>query len=169
MKEKAIVVDIDGVLLDVSLLYKEIENLGLEGQDKWNFFHENANNPKYAVKANNPKYAVKVDKFFNLVNMYIQVGYKIIILTSRRDLIRKSTLHYLLNGDVKLDNLTEMVLRPANKEGTPSYLYKKEEIQKLHKRYNIELILDDEYANCAIFRQLGFTVLRVIRKGIADE
>lgn len=160
MKEKAIVVDIDGVLLDVSLLYKEIENLGLEGQDKWNFFHENANNPKYAVK---------VDKFFNLVNMYIQVGYKIIILTSRRDLIRKSTLHYLLNGDVKLDNLTEMVLRPANKEGTPSYLYKKEEIQKLHKRYNIELILDDEYANCAIFRQLGFTVLRVIRKGIADE
>lgn len=160
MKEKAIVVDIDGVLLDVSLLYKEIENLGLEGQDKWNFFHENANNPKYAVK---------VDKFFNLVNMYAQAGYKIIILTSRRDLIGKSTLHYLLNGDVKLDNLTEMVLRPATKEGTPSYLYKKEEIQKLHKRYDIELILDDEYANCAIFRQLGFTVLRVIRKGIADE
>lgn len=160
MKEKAIVVDIDGVLLDVSLLYKEIENLGLEGQDKWNFFHENANNPKYAVK---------VDKFFNLVNMYAQAGYKIIVLTSRRDLIGKLTLHYLLNGDVKLDNLTEMVLRPANKEGTPSYLYKKEEIQKLHKRYNIELILDDEYANCAIFRQLDFTVLRVIKKGIADE
>ena len=160
MEEKAIVVDIDGVLLDVSLLYKEIENLGLEGQSKWNFFHENANNPKYAVK---------VDKFFNLVNMYAQAGYKIIVLTSRRDLIGKSTLHYLLNGDVKLDNLTEMVLRTANKEGTPSYLYKKEEIQKLHKRYNIELILDDEYANCAIFRQLGFTVLRVIKKGIADE
>lgn len=160
MKEKAIVVDIDGVLLDVSLLYKQIENLGLEGQAKWNFFHENANNPKYAVK---------VDKFFNLVNMYVQAGYKIIVLTSRRDLIGKSTLHYLLNGNVKLDNLTEMVLRPANKEGTPSYLYKKEEIQKLHKRYDIELILDDEYANCAIFRQLGFTVLRVIKKGIADE
>lgn len=160
MKEKAIVVDIDGVLLDVSLLYKEIENLGLDGQAKWNFFHENANNPKYAVK---------VDKFFNLVNMYVQAGYKIIVLTSRRDLIGKSTLHYLLNSDVKLDNLTEMVLRPANKEGTPSYLYKKEEIQKLHKRYDIELILDDEYANCAIFRQLGFTVLRVIKKGIADE
>ena len=160
MKEKAIVVDIDGVLLDVSLLYKEIENLGLEGQSKWNFFHENANNPKYAVK---------VDKFFNLVNMYAQADYKIIVLTSRRDLIGKSTLHYLLNGDVKLDNLTEMVLRPANKEGTPSYLYKKEEIQKLHKRYDIELIIDDEYANCAIFRQLGFTVLRVIKKGIADE
>lgn len=160
MKEKAIVVDIDGVLLDVSLLYKQIENLGLEGQAKWNFFHENANNPKYAVK---------VDKFFNLVNMYVQAGYKIIVLTSRRDLIGKSTLHYLLNGDVKLDNLTEMVLRPIDKEGTPSYLYKKEEIQKLHKRYDIELILDDEYANCAIFRQLGFTVLRVIKKGIADE
>lgn len=160
MEEKAIVVDIDGVLLDVSLLYKQIENLGLEGQAKWNFFHENANNPKYAVK---------VDKFFNLVNMYVQAGYKIIVLTSRRDLIGKSTLHYLLNGDVKLDNLTEMVLRPANKEGTPSYLYKKEEIQKLHKRYDIELIIDDEYANCAIFRQLGFTVLRVIKKGIADE
>ena len=160
MEEKAIVVDIDGVLLDVSLLYKQIENLGLEGQAKWNFFHENANNPKYAVK---------VDKFFNLVNMYAQAGYKIIVLTSRRDLIGKSTLHYLLNGDVKLDNLTEMVLRPVDKEGTPSYLYKKEEIQKLHKRYNIELILDDEYANCAIFRQLGFTVLRVIKKGIADE
>ncbi len=160
MKEKAIVVDIDGVLLDVSLLYKEIENLGLDGQAKWNFFHENANNPKYAVK---------VHKFFNLVNMYVQAGYKIIVLTSRRDLIGKSTLHYLLNGDVKLDNLTEMVLRPANKEGIPSYLYKKEEIQKLHKRYDIELIIDDEYANCAIFRQLGFTVLRVIKKGIADE
>lgn len=160
MKSKAIVIDIDGVLLDVSKLYKKIEELQLQGQDKWDFFHKNANNAEYVIK---------LEEFFTLANLYNNAGYKIIILTSRRDLIGKSTLHYLLNGDVKLDNLTEMVLRPANKEGTPSYLYKKEEIQKLHKRYDIELILDDEYANCAIFRQLGFTVLRVIKKGIADE
>lgn len=159
MKEKAIVVDIDGVLLDVSLLYKQIENLGLEGQAKWNFFHENANNPKYAVK---------VDKFFNLVNMYVQAGYKIIVLTSRRDLIAKSTLHYLLNGTIKLDNITELVFRPADKEGVFSYIYKKEEILKLQKRYSIELIIDDEQSNCAIFRQLGFNVLRVVRKYLAD-
>ena len=166
MKRKAIIVDIDGCLLDNSKLYLEMEkkfkttDLGKVDSAPYNFFHANCNNADYVSK---------VPEIFNLVNYYNQNGYAIIILTSRRDLIRKSTLHYLLNGDIKLDNLTEMVLRPANKEGTPSYLYKKEEIQKLHKRYDIELILDDEYANCAIFRQLGFTVLRVIKKGIADE
>ena len=159
MKSKAIVIDIDGVLLDVSKLYKKIEELQLQGQDKWDFFHKNANNAEYVIK---------LEEFFTLANLYNKAGYKIIILTSRRDLIAKSTLHYLLNGTIKLDNITELVFRPANKEGVFSYIYKKEEILKLQKRYSIELIIDDEQSNCAIFRQLGFNVLRVVRKYLAD-
>lgn len=155
-KEKAIVVDIDGCLLDVSSLYKEVHNRQLEGESFWNFFHKNANNPQYAEK---------VHEIFTLVNLYESAGYKIIILTARRDLIGAETLNYLLSGPVKLSNISILVCRSQEMEGMPSHLYKKQEILKLRELYDIELIIDDEYNNCATFRDLDFTVLRVIRKG----
>lgn len=159
MKEKAIVVDIDGCLLDVSLLYKEASSKQVTDEAFWSFFHENANNSEYSVK---------IQHIFDLVNFYENAGYKIIILTARRDLIGPATLNYLLSGAIKLNNVTMMVCRTEEMEGMPSHLYKKQEIQKLSNLYQIDLIIDDEYANCAIFRELGFTVLRVIRKELAD-
>lgn len=78
MKEKAIVVDIDGVLLDVSLLYKEIENLGLKGQDKWNFFHENANN-YFKELYDHIKYTFNTDELKSRqMNSIRQIGQQLI-------------------------------------------------------------------------------------------
>lgn len=43
------------------------------------------------------------------------------------------------------------------------------ELEKLRERYDIELVIDDEYTNCATFKEMGFTVLRVLRKDNADK
>lgn len=160
MKPKAIVCDIDGCLLDVSKLYLEIHKRGLKGQEMWNFFHENANNLQYVDK---------IEEIFNLLDIFVQSKYKIIILTARRDIIAKSTLHYLLEGGIYLDYITELIVRPEDEEGVPSHIFKKKELEKLRERYDIELVIDDEYTNCATFKEMGFTVLRVLRKDNADK
>lgn len=154
MKPKAIVCDIDGCLLDISKLYLEIHKRGLKGQKMWNFFHENANNPQYATK---------VEEIFTLLSNYMKT-HLIILLTARRDLIAKSTLHYVLEGDIKLNSLHMLITRSVEQEGVPSHIFKKAELEKLQEQYDIELVIDDEYTNCATFKEMGFTVLRVLRK-----
>lgn len=162
MKPKALVCDIDGCLLDVSKLYLEIHKRGLKGQEMWNFFHENANNPQYVDK---------IEQIFNLLNLYGKAGYSIIILTARRDIIAKSTLHKLCDEylHLSLSYLSQMIVRPVDKEGVPSHIFKKTELENLQEQYDIELVIDDEYTNCATFKEMGFTVLRVLRKDNADK
>lgn len=155
MKPRAIVCDIDGCLLDVSKLYLEIHKRGLKGQEMWNFFHKNANNPQYAEK---------IVEIFSLLNLYGKAGYSIIILTARRDLIAKSTLHYLNTEGIHLEYLNQLIVRPVDKEGMPSHIFKKAELEKLQEQFEISLVIDDEYTNCATFKEMGFTVLRVLRK-----
>lgn len=157
MKPKAIVCDVDGCLLDVSKLYKQIFIRKLSGQMMWNYFHENANNPEYVAK---------IEPVFNLVNMYDQEFYKIIILTARRDLIAKSTLHHLLEGDIRLNNISMYIFRQEKDEGVPSHIYKLAELNKLKEQFDIECIIDDEFQNCAHFKDAGFNVLRVLRNQI---
>lgn len=159
MKHKAVVCDIDGCLLDVSKLYLEIHKRGLKGQEMLDFFHENANNPQYAEK---------IEGIFNLLDTFVQSKYKIIILTARRDIIAKPTLHYLLEGGIYLDYITELIVKPEE-EGVPSHIFKKKELEKLREKYDIELVIDDKYTNCATFKEMGFTVLRVLRKDNADK
>lgn len=157
MKDKAIICDIDGCLLDVSKLYKEIHSRHLIGQEMWDFFHKNANNPEYATK---------IKEVFELLN---SLDCKIILLTARRDLIAKSTLHYLLEGKVKLNNISQLIVRSEELEGIPSHIFKKAELLKLKEQYDIQVVIDDEYTNCATFKEMGFTVLRVLRKDNADK
>lgn len=157
MKNKAIVCDIDGCLLDVSKLYKEIHNRHLIGQEMWDFFHKNANNPEYVTK---------IKEVFELLN---SLDCKIILLTARRDLIANSTLHYLLEGEVKLNNISQLIVRSLDMEGIPSHIFKKKEIEKLKEQFDVQFIIDDEYANCATFKEMGFTVLRVLRKENANN
>ena len=155
MKPRAVVCDIDGCLLDVSKLYLEIHKRSLKGQEMWNFFHENANNSEYVSK---------IVEIFSLLNLYGKAGYSIIILTARRDLIAKSTLHYLNTGGIHLEYLNQLIVRPVDKEGTPSHIFKKAELEKLQEQFEISLVIDDEYTNCATFKEMGLTVLRVLRK-----
>ena len=153
MKEKVVVCDVDGCLLDIFKLYKEIAGRQLINGEMWDFFYKNANNPKYAVK---------IKEIFELLN---SLDCKIILLTARRDLIAKPTLHYLLEGEIKLNNISQLIVRSVDKEGVPSHIFKKEELLKLKEQYDIQFIIDDEYTNCATFKEMGFTVLRVLRNG----
>ena len=43
MKQKAIICDIDGVLLDTEHIFERIETAQLTGRDKWDFFNRHAN------------------------------------------------------------------------------------------------------------------------------
>ena len=42
MKKKAVICDIDGVLLDSEHIFDKINELGLSGNDKWEYFNRHA-------------------------------------------------------------------------------------------------------------------------------
>ena len=46
MKRKAIICDIDGVLLQTDFILDEIHALGLKGDEKWEYFYENCNSDR---------------------------------------------------------------------------------------------------------------------------
>ena len=49
MKEKAVVIDIDGVILDSSFILKEIHEKGLKGEEKWDYYYNNCNSDRVHV------------------------------------------------------------------------------------------------------------------------
>ena len=51
-KKKAIVLDIDGVILNTAFLFEEIFNLKLKGTAMWDYFHEHCNSDRVKVMSN---------------------------------------------------------------------------------------------------------------------
>lgn len=152
MRQKAIVVDIDGCLIDTDRLYETIGSRDFSDYRVWDKFH------KYA---NDLSIVSKVESVFNLVNAYNGIGYKIIVLTSRRDFLSSGTLELLLEGTIKLDNMAMLVMRSLSQEGIPSHTYKETEIIKLAKLYDIQLCIDDEDNNINMFKSLGYNTLKI--------
>ena len=152
MKEKAIVVDIDGCLLNVDKLNKFMGSKNFKDLEVWDKFHTHANNLEYVSE---------VEGVYNLVNAYSHLGFKIIVLTSRRDFLCSGTLDLLLSGKIKLDNMTMLVMRSLSQEGIPSHIYKREEMLKLSKLYDIQLCIDDEEDNINMFKSLGYNTLKI--------
>lgn len=148
--ENVIVCDIDGVLLDVSKLYKILEDLPEDERIEYfnNFSTDN-------------KYVTKNKTMFDLVNALSSKGYNIILLTARSQVIGPKTFAYLMLGTPCLDRVASLATRPLNAEGMPSQEFKRIAIQEISKTANIKLIIDDDLDNCNMFESLGYTVMHV--------
>lgn len=147
MKEKAIVLDVDGVLLDSSKVFEELFKRKLKGNEKWEYFRENCNGSEVTFIKNSLKFIQALNK-----------EVKIILLTARNEKCREST-----EARLKAENFIyhELYMRPKDNY-EESYILKNKVVFELMGIYDIIAFIDDELSNCEAIKDLGVLSLRKI-------
>lgn len=151
MKQKAIICDIDGCLLDTLNIHKQIEELGLTGALKWRYFEAGANDIK-TVKFNR--------NLANVLKTFADTGIKIILLTARSEAIRYSTklrLDYEINAAFSY----KLLMRSMGDSNDP-HIVKYLHLKKILEEYDVILAIDDEDANLKMFAANGIFVMKPI-------
>lgn len=150
--KKAIICDIDGCLLNTDKIFEDIEEKGLKSEEKWQYFHKNANNPAYSIKNK---------QLFCLLNKFEDLGYTIIILTARCNSIAYETGNYLTNGEIKLNHFPYYMGRIIG-DYRPSDVIKQENLEEIIGKnlFDIEFAIDDELKNWQMFQRMGIPSFR---------
>jgi len=154
MKKRAIICDIDGVLLDTKHIFENIEKYELTGDDKWDYFNRHAND-----------YDVEIDS--RIVEMLdaLSKDYKIVFMTARSFEIHKQTRAKIAQAiglysgsifdyEIIMRRIDDFRASDEVKEGMLKY------IQKL---YDVVFAIDDESPNCEMFKQNGILTLQVMK------
>lgn len=146
MRQKAIVLDIDGVIFDSVFLLHEIHDLALKGEEMWNYYYSNCNSDR-----------VKVNPFiYNLLQGYKE--HALIISTARNEKCRKETEAKLNKEGIFPE---KVYMRPYDDLRLASDL-KRDHLIEIQKDYDISLFVDDEPANCMMAKDLRIFTLRVL-------
>ena len=153
MKEKAIICDIDGVILDSSQVFKEIEELGLKGDAKWDYFDWHANGLRVFTNK----------EMVELIYTYYCVGITIVFLTARSERIKNLTAFRLYQDfklyDCELENF-DLLMRSEG-DYSPSAEVKEKHLMELKKKYEILCAFDDDESNCEMFRKNNILTFKV--------
>lgn len=139
MTEKAIVIDIDGVILDSSKVLKESED--------WDYFDRNCNGDDVELIKN-------IKPFLRALGRDIRV----IISTARTEKIRPQTARKLWKYRVQFD---DMYMRNIN-DYRADYEVKKDQIKAIIQRYDIVAFIDDKEENCDMAKEFGLLSLKVM-------
>ena len=140
MKEKAVLVDIDGTLVSVT------ENWSAERDLEWVEETMNAVGYKFAVE---------------LVKKYKKMGYKIVIVTARGQSCKENTVKKLKEIGV-YEFVDVMMHRTRKYENTRSAVWKDAAIKMLKQRYDFVFSLEDEEGNQKVMRRHGLSFARPI-------
>lgn len=146
---KAIVFDIDNVLLDSKFIIQEIFDSKLKGSEKWDYFYAHCNDEKISA---NPSFLFLINELIDRTNITIFLS------TARREECRKETEQKLL--DVGFD-FFYMYMRNPN-DFRPAPEVKLDHLQEIQKSYDILFFIDDDLNNCEMAKKLGITALRKI-------
>lgn len=148
-KDKCIVFDIDGVLLDTEYIFKEIFDLKLKGDAKWAYFMKFCN----SERTQPTKSALEL--WYCLSREY-----KIFISTARNENCKEATLHKLAENCffTTEDNL----FMRKDKDYRPAVEIKKEHLIQIMKNFDIVAFIDDDVANCEMAKELGITAFRKV-------
>ena len=151
MKRKAIVCDIDGVLLDSSHIMQEAEDLELYGDLKWDYFYNHCND-------NSVKIIESGKIFYNLIRYGVNSNICFIFSTARNEKCSDSTLKRLAFESIFCDRIY------MRKDGDlrPSYEVKREHLLKIMEEFDIVAFIDDDIENCKMAKGLGILSLRVV-------
>lgn len=144
---RAIVLDCDGVILNTSHIFKELYELDLEGNAKWDYFHEHCNSDKVELMPG-------IRKFFS--TLYNDVPLAIIVSTARNEKVRQQTVAKLLKHGI----ITDHLYMRKNEDYRPSSEIKKEHLQEIMSRYDVVAFIDDDIENCQMAKELGILTLR---------
>ena len=148
-KNKAIICDIDGCLVNTDRIFKEILQRDLTGDEKWDYFHRFANEPSHSLK-NRRLIQYLIDMSYK--------GYEILLVTARSEEIYKETFKYLYNNSNYVFDF-KLYCRKIN-DYRPSWVVKEDITKDLLKDYDVIMAIDDELANCQMFESLGLLTFR---------
>lgn len=144
MKSKAIILDIDGVILNTDFIFQEIHKLGLKGDKKWDYFYQNCNSDRVQLMQGIEEFIWAVDEF------------NIIISTARNEKVRPQTAQKLAKHRIPFDKL---YMRNYN-DLSPASCVKREHLERIMKDYDIIAFIDDNLTNCQMAKNLGILALR---------
>jgi len=137
MKEKAVLVDIDGTLVSIT------ENWNAERDAEW---------VEETLKAVEYKFAVQ------LVKKYKKMGYKIVIVTARGQSCKENTVAKLQEIGI-YEYVDVMMHRTRKYEGAKSAVWKEAAIKMLKHRYDFVYAIEDEDANAEVMKSHGIIVV----------
>lgn len=146
---RAIVLDLDGIVLKTEPIFKEIYMQELKGDAMWNYFHANCNRDDIEVIEG-------FKEFYRVLTNALPLA--IIISTARNEKCRQGTIEKLTKEHVIFDHLY------MRKDGDyrPSPEVKKEHLQNIIKSYEIAAFIDDDLSNCEMARELGIFSMRKV-------
>ena len=162
MKRKAIVCDVDGVLLQTDFILQEIFELGLKGDEKWDYFYEHCNSNRVTVIPETKRY---IDSFINATyevveenepNVITIDSVTLIVSTARNERCRIETDEKLYHCGIEPYRIYMRAcddLRSACK-------VKREHLLKIMEEYDIVAFIDDDLENCEIAKSLEILSLR---------
>lgn len=144
---RAIVLDLDGVLFDTSVIFEEICDLKLTGDAKWDYFHEHCDSDRIQLLPGVKEL---------LTTIYNDLSVALVIMTARNEKVRQKTMNKLLKNKIYFDHLY------MRKDGDyrPSPEVKRDYLLELMQRYRIEAFIDDDLSNCQMAKELGILALR---------
>jgi hydroxymethylpyrimidine pyrophosphatase-like HAD family hydrolase len=134
---KAVLVDIDGTLVEVTPGWSPETNVA------WEMDTVNAN---------------VLLKGIELIKQFKEEGYTLVFLTARGQGCRKYTKKKLKEIGV-WHMVDSMWHRPLKWESVSSSVYKEHMIKRLQKKYDFEWAMDDEDKNLEMMERMGMKVL----------
>lgn len=147
MKPKAIVCDIDGVLLDTNHIMQETEDLELYGDLKWDYFYNHCNDVEVITEAK--EFILKCAETF-----------EVLLSTARNEKCKKTTLNKLQKEGLFFLNCDIYMRKDGDLR--PSCEVKREHLLKIMEEFNIIAFIDDDIDNCKMAKDLGILVLRKV-------
>ena len=137
MKQKAVLVDIDGTLVKIT------PNWSMERDAEWVEDTLNAEAYGFAV---------------SMVKKYKKMGYKIVIVTARGQSCKNNTVKKL--EEIGVYELVDVMMHRTSKyEGTRSAVWKDAAIKMLKHRYDFVYAMEDEEGNAKVMEKHGMVVV----------
>lgn len=162
MKRKCIICDLDNTLLDTQFILEEIHNLGLKGDEKWEYFYKNCNSDRVEVIPETKKY---IDSFVHATyevevepNVITIDSVTLIVSTARNEKCRIATDEKLYRCGIKPYRIymrKDSDIRPATE-------VKREHLIEIMKEFDIVAFIDDDIENCEMMKSLGIFALKVV-------
>lgn len=152
MKRKAIICDIDNVIVDTSHILKEAEKQPTTVK-KWEYFQRHCTDKSLPIN-------------YEIVNLLKHLNYfgnkrEIIFITARSDVIYRQTKRQLELIFYPTKIKFKLYMRNGE-DGLSACEVKREIVERLSERYDFEFAIDDELENCKMFKSCNIKTLQYL-------
>ena len=152
MKSKTVIFDLDGTLaqctdrLAKAQIHSDLKNKKFD----WNVFRDNG-----LLMKDTPH-----PQLLEILKMYVDIGYRIIIVTGRPDYLRDITMQWLAKNNIP--GIAGVYMRKADDHRQDSII-KKEILDNELKDHDIHVVYEDRARVVDMWRENGITCFQVAK------